>query len=167
MIAPLTRCRALFWPGLSGHPHPSQDGPSRLPQLQKVLFPHKPPPLTNLSPCISRPPPSTGISYLHLANLPFPPAGQIQELYLKELRAYKIPQPKPNDAEGHVLKFAPPPPPPSPEESNLASEMKAYEEQPVEVEGLASTGEATEPEDDYFEDLKQFDEENHEGQAAH
>ena len=87
-------------------------------------------------------------------------------MYLKELRAYKIPQPKPNDAEGHVQKFHPPPLPKSPEETNLASEMRAYEEQEVEVEGQASTGEAKEPEDDYFEDLKQFDEEHREG-AAH
>ena len=87
-------------------------------------------------------------------------------MYLKELRAYKIPQPKPNDAEGHVQKFHAPPPPKSPEETNLASEMKAYEEQEVEVEGQASTGEAKEPEDNYFEDLKQFDEEHPEG-AAH
>jgi F-type H+-transporting ATPase subunit h len=87
-------------------------------------------------------------------------------MYLKELRAYKIPQPKPNDAEGHVQKFAPPQPPKSPEETDLAREMKAYEEQEVEVEGQASSGEAKEPEDDYFEDLKQFDEEHREG-AAH
>lgn len=87
-------------------------------------------------------------------------------MYLKELRAYKVPQPKPNHAEGHVQKFTAPPPPKSLEETNLASEMKAYEEQPVEVEGQASTGEAQEPEDDYFEDLKQLDEEHH-GEAAH
>ena len=87
-------------------------------------------------------------------------------MYLKELRAYKIPQPKPNDAEGHVQKFNSPAPPKSPEESNLASEMKAYEDQQVEVEGQASAGEAKEPEDDYFEDMKQFDEEEQHG-AAH
>ena len=87
-------------------------------------------------------------------------------MYLKELRAYKIPQPKPNDAEGHVQKFNAPSPPKSPEETNLASEMKAYEDQPVEVEGQASTGEGQEPEEDYFEDLKQFEEEHH-GEPAH
>jgi F-type H+-transporting ATPase subunit h len=99
-------------------------------------------------------------------NCPSDSADPIQEMYLKELRAYKIPQPKPNDSEGHVQKFTAPTPPTSPEETNLASEMKAYEDQQVEVEGQASTGEAKEPEDDYFEDLKQFDEEHHEG-AAH
>ena len=88
-------------------------------------------------------------------------ADLVQEMYLKELRAYKIPPPKPSDAEGHVQKFNPPPPPKSPEEVNLASEMKAYEDQLVEVEGLASTGETKEPEDNYFEDLKQFDQEEH------
>ena len=38
--------------------------------------------------------------------------------------------------------------------------MKAYEEQTVEVEGQASAGEAKEPEPDYFEDLKIFEEEH-------
>jgi F-type H+-transporting ATPase subunit h len=93
-------------------------------------------------------------------------ADLIQEMYLKELRAYKVPQPKPNDAEGHVQKFTAPPPPKSSEEANLASEMKAYEDQKVEVEGQASTGEVQESKDDYFEDLKQFDEDHPEG-AAH
>ena len=87
-------------------------------------------------------------------------------MYLKELRAYKIPQTKANDAEGHVQKFNAPAVPKSPEETNLASEMKAYEDQAVEVEGQANTGEAKEPEEDYFEDLKQFDEEEHH-EAAH
>jgi F-type H+-transporting ATPase subunit h len=78
-------------------------------------------------------------------------------MYLKELQAYKVPQPKPSDSEGHVLKFQAPAPPKSPEETNLASEMKSYEEQVVEVEGQASAGGATEPEEDYFEDFKHFD----------
>jgi F-type H+-transporting ATPase subunit h len=80
-------------------------------------------------------------------------------LYLKELKAYKPPPTKASDAEGHVQKFTLPPTPKSPEEAHLASDMKAYEDQVVEIEGQAATGETTEPEDDYFEDLKQFDEE--------
>ena len=80
-------------------------------------------------------------------------------MYLKELRAYKTPQPKSSDAEGHVQKFKAPSPPKSPEETNLASEMKAYEDQVVEIEGHASEGATAEPEEDYFEDLKQFDQE--------
>jgi F-type H+-transporting ATPase subunit h len=79
---------------------------------------------------------------------------------LKELRAYKVPLQKASDSEGHVQKFAPPAAPKSPEESNLASEMKAYEDQTVDIEGGAVAGETqSSQEDDYFEDLKQFDEE--------
>jgi len=93
------------------------------------------------------------IPYSHLA------ADLIQDLYLKELRAYKpVPQ-KASDAEGHVQKFSPPQVPKSPEEASLASELKAYEDQVVEIEGQAVEGETQQPEEDYFEDLKQFDEE--------
>jgi len=87
-------------------------------------------------------------------------------MYLKELRAYKPPPTKASDAEGHVQKFSPPSPPKSPEEGDLASDMKAYEDQVVEIEGQAATGETHEPEEDYFEDLKQFDEDPH-AQSAH
>jgi F-type H+-transporting ATPase subunit h len=80
-------------------------------------------------------------------------------MYLKELKAYKPPPQKASDAEAHVTKFSPPAAPKSPEESNLANEMKDYEDQVVEVEGAAATGETQAPEEDYFEDLKQFDEE--------
>lgn len=80
-------------------------------------------------------------------------------MYLKELKAYKPPPQKASDSEGHVQKFSPPAAPRSPEETNLASEMKDYENQSVEIEGQAATGEAQHPEEDYFEDLKQFDEE--------
>lgn len=83
----------------------------------------------------------------------------IQDLYLKELKAYKTPPQKASDAEGHVAKFSPPAAPKSPEETNLASEMKEYEDQVVEVEGAAPAGETPPSEEDYFEDLKQFDEE--------
>ena len=82
----------------------------------------------------------------------------IQDMYLKELKAYKVPTPKASDSEGHVQKFNAPSPPKSPEETNLASEMKEYEDSAVEVEGQAATGETAELEEDYFEDLKQFDE---------
>ncbi|RMZ80125.1 hypothetical protein DV737_g3194, partial [Chaetothyriales sp. CBS 132003] len=66
-------------------------------------------------------------------------ADLVQDLYLKELRNYKVPATKASDADGLVQKFTPPAAPKSPEEANLAAE--------------AST------EEDYFEDLKQFDEE--------
>jgi F-type H+-transporting ATPase subunit h len=80
-------------------------------------------------------------------------------MYLRELKAYKPPPQKASDAEGQVAKFSPPAAPKSPEETNLASEMKDYEDQVVEVEGQAAAGETQPAEEDYFEDLKQFDEE--------
>jgi F-type H+-transporting ATPase subunit h len=83
----------------------------------------------------------------------------IQDLYLKELKNYKAP-PQKGPEEGAVAKFTPPAAPKSPEEANLASEMQEYENQQVEVEGQAAPGETqSSSEEDYFEDLKQFDEE--------
>lgn len=84
-------------------------------------------------------------------------ADLIQDMYLKSLRDYKAPPQKASDAEGHVQKFNPPAAPRSPEETNLANDMKAYEDQVVEIEGQAAAGEAQEPEEDYFEDLKHID----------
>lgn len=37
--------------------------------------------------------------------------------------------------------------------------MKAYEDQAVEIEGQAATGESQNVEEDYFEDLKDLDKE--------
>jgi len=88
-------------------------------------------------------------------------------MYLKSLREYKAPPQKASDAEGHVQKFNPPAAPKSPEEANLANDMKAYEDQVVEIEGQASTGEAQEPEEDYFEDLKHIDGKLSTGEGHH
>ena len=88
-------------------------------------------------------------------------------MYLKELRAYKPPQVKASDAEGHVQKFTPPAAPKSPEETNLANDMKAYEDQIVEIEGQASSGTTQEPEEDYFEDLKHIDGKLSTGEGHH
>ncbi|EXJ57622.1 F-type H+-transporting ATPase subunit H [Cladophialophora yegresii CBS 114405] len=88
-------------------------------------------------------------------------ADLIQDLYLKELRAYKPPPQKASDAEGQVQKFTPPAAPKSPEETNLASEMKEYEEQSVEIEGTSQPGE-TQPEENFFEDLDAIDAEDKE-----
>jgi F-type H+-transporting ATPase subunit h len=72
-------------------------------------------------------------------------------MYLRELKAYKPTQVKASDAEGHVQKFTVPKPPPSPEESDLASDLKAYETQQVELEGSASTESGAAPvEEDWF-----------------
>ena len=57
------------------------------------------------------------------------------------MKNYKPTQPKLSDAAGHVHTFSIPKPPPSPEEIEIANDLKAYEEQPVEVEGLDEEGE--------------------------
>ncbi|KAL7798524.1 ATP synthase complex subunit H domain-containing protein [Trichoderma ceciliae] len=62
-------------------------------------------------------------------------ADFVQELYLKELKAYKVPTVKETDAEGQVQVFAMPKTPASPEEANLADNLKAYESMAVEIEG--------------------------------
>ncbi|KAL7817725.1 ATP synthase complex subunit H domain-containing protein [Trichoderma gracile] len=62
-------------------------------------------------------------------------ADFVQELYLKELKAYKTPAVKESDAEGQVQVFNMPKTPASPEEANLADSLKAYESMAVEIEG--------------------------------
>lgn len=74
----------------------------------------------------------------------------IQDLYLRELKSYKVPTVKASDAEGHVQKFAVPKAGKSPEEADLASQLKQYEEQDVEVEGQSSEG-AVAQETNWFE----------------
>ncbi|KAF7589465.1 hypothetical protein BBP40_004263 [Aspergillus hancockii] len=88
-------------------------------------------------------------------------ADPVQELYLRELRAFKPSPVKPGDAEAHVQKFSAPAAPQSPEEANLANELKSYESQEVEVEGQAASGEAAPAEESWFE------EEPEEEAAAH
>ncbi|KAI9843539.1 MAG: hypothetical protein M1838_002592 [Thelocarpon superellum] len=79
-------------------------------------------------------------------------ADLVQDMYLSELKKYKPTPVKASDAEGHVQKYATPQTPPSPEESNLAKDLKAYEEQVVEVEGQSSAGEPVVKEEDWFEE---------------
>lgn len=72
-------------------------------------------------------------------------------MYLRELKAYKAPQVKATDAEGLVQKFTIPKPPPSPEESDLASDLKTYETQQVELEGAVTAEDGAAPvEEDWF-----------------
>ncbi|KAJ5514189.1 hypothetical protein N7463_003741 [Penicillium fimorum] len=87
-------------------------------------------------------------------------ADPVQDLYLRELKAYKPTPIKAGDAEEHVQKFTAPKAPKSPEETNLASELSAYESQEVEVEGQAAAGEAAPVEESWFE-------EEEEAPAAH
>lgn len=86
----------------------------------------------------------------------------MQDLYLRELKAYKPTPIKASDAEGHVQKFSAPRAPRSPEEGDIANDLKAYETQQVEIEGQVAAGEAGVAEEDWFEE-----EEEGEAHAAH
>lgn len=79
-------------------------------------------------------------------------ADLVQELYLRELKNYKVPQVKASDAEGSVQTFTIPQTPTSPEEADIASELKSYETQSVEVEGAVGEEGAALPEEDWFEE---------------
>ncbi|KAH9871871.1 hypothetical protein J1614_006129 [Plenodomus biglobosus] len=83
---------------------------------------------------------------------PIGAADLVQDLYLRELKNYKVPQVKPTDAEGHVQTFTVPKAPASPEETDIASELKAYETQAVDVEGASSEDGAVLPSEDWFEE---------------
>lgn len=66
-------------------------------------------------------------------------ADFVQELYLKELKAYKTPPVSASDAEGQVHHFNVPKTPKSPEEADLAGSLKEYESMAVEIEGQDAT----------------------------
>ncbi|KAI9714092.1 MAG: hypothetical protein M1812_006539 [Candelaria pacifica] len=89
-------------------------------------------------------------------------ADLVQDLYLRELKAYKPTPVKASDADGHVQKFTAPKAPLSPEEGNIANDLKAYEDQTVEIEGQAISGEDAAKNDDWFEE-----EAEEESSAAH
>jgi F-type H+-transporting ATPase subunit h len=82
-------------------------------------------------------------------------------MYLRELKAYKVPAVKPSDAEGHVHTFAVPKAPVSPEEADIASELSAYESQVPEVEGQSAEGGEAAPVEDWFDESVLEDEEAH------
>ncbi|KAI1819580.1 ATP synthase H chain [Xylaria intraflava] len=62
-------------------------------------------------------------------------ADFVQELYLRELKAYKPAPVKDSDSVGQVQTFSAPKAPKSPEEADLANSLKEYENMAVEVEG--------------------------------
>ncbi|KAK0657438.1 ATP synthase complex subunit H-domain-containing protein [Cercophora newfieldiana] len=66
-------------------------------------------------------------------------ADFVQELYLKELKAYKPAAIKESDSVGQVATFSVPKAPKSPEESDLSSSLQEYEAMAVEVEGSEGT----------------------------
>jgi F-type H+-transporting ATPase subunit h len=72
-------------------------------------------------------------------NEPSSTADFVQELYLKELKAYKAPAVKESDSVGQVQVFNLPTAPKSPEEADLASNLKEYESMAVELEGQDAT----------------------------
>lgn len=81
----------------------------------------------------------------------------VQDLYLRELKAYKSPAVKASDAEGHVQNFVAPKPPTSPEESDIANELKSYEASTVDIEGQAEGGATESQEFDWFEEEPEED----------
>ncbi|KAK3341113.1 ATP synthase complex subunit H-domain-containing protein [Lasiosphaeria hispida] len=87
-------------------------------------------------------------------------ADFVQELYLKELKAYKPTPIKESDSVGHVATFSVPKTPKSPEEADLASSLNEYESMAVEVEGNEGleAGKATAVVEDWL-----VDEEEEEG----
>ncbi|KAL8971729.1 MAG: hypothetical protein Q9197_003121 [Variospora fuerteventurae] len=87
----------------------------------------------------------------------------VQDLYLREIRSYKVPSLKASDAEGHVQRFSAPKAPQSPEEGDTAQDLKDYENQQVELEGQAAAGEAGAPDENWFED----EDEDEDGNPQH
>ncbi|KAK5108935.1 hypothetical protein LTR62_007650 [Meristemomyces frigidus] len=79
-------------------------------------------------------------------------ADLVQDMYLKELKAYKAPVIKSSDSAGQVQTFTMPKPPQSPEEADIASDLQSYEAQVPEIEGQSVAGETLPQEQDWFED---------------
>ncbi|MCJ1419643.1 hypothetical protein MMC32_005999 [Xylographa parallela] len=94
-------------------------------------------------------------------------ADLVQDLYLRELKAYKPTPVKASDANGHVMTFSAPKPPKSPEEGDIANDLKAYETQTVEVEGQAAQGEVAAVNEDWFEDDEEDADEHNPPMASH
>ncbi|KAI1369532.1 ATP synthase complex subunit H-domain-containing protein [Xylaria arbuscula] len=92
-------------------------------------------------------------------------ADFVQELYLKELKAYKPAPIKENDSVGQVQTFSAPKAPKSPEEADLATSLKEYENMAVEVEGNEGATSATSTPAAVEDWL--VEEEEEEGAAAH
>ncbi|KAK5169712.1 ATP synthase F0 subcomplex subunit H atp14 [Saxophila tyrrhenica] len=86
-------------------------------------------------------------------------ADLVQDMYLRELKAYKPTPAKASDAEGQVAKFSMPKAPASPEEADIQNDLQAYEQQVPEVEGQAPTGTTAKGvEQDWFEEPEEDDE---------
>lgn len=77
-------------------------------------------------------------------------ADLVQDLYLRELKAFKPTPIKASDSEGQVQTFTAPKAPQSPEEADIASQLSAYESQEVEVEGQSTEAGAAPVEQDWY-----------------
>ncbi|KAH8676177.1 ATP synthase complex subunit H-domain-containing protein [Xylariales sp. PMI_506] len=106
-----------------------------LPTLLRI-FPHCP---GSLSPLV------TGTGHSANTYIPLSTADFVQELYLKELKAYKPTPVKESDSVGHVQTFSAPKAPKSPEEADLANSLKEYESMAVEVEGQEAVAPGSAP----------------------
>ena len=103
-----------------------------------------------------------------VANCTPTTADPVQDIYLKHLREYKPTPVKPGDADQHVHKFTTPAGFHSPEEPNLANELNAYQSQAVEVEGQAEqNSNASDQQQDWFEQLEDFEAEEHAESGGH
>ncbi|KAL9103617.1 MAG: hypothetical protein Q9163_001344 [Psora crenata] len=81
----------------------------------------------------------------------------VQDLYLREIKNYKPTPLKPSDAHAYVQEFKLPKAPRSPEESDIAKDLRAYEDQQVDVEGQTASKEQ-EDEWDWFEEDPEWEE---------
>ncbi|KAL2132517.1 hypothetical protein VTI74DRAFT_3707 [Chaetomium olivicolor] len=90
-------------------------------------------------------------------------ADFVQELYLKELKAYKPTPIKESDSVGQVATFSLPKTPKSPEEADLASSLKEYENMAVEVEGQegAAAGQPAAVVEDWLVEEEEEEEAHH------
>jgi len=86
-------------------------------------------------------------------------ADLVQEMYLRELKAYKPTPIKSTDSEGQVSVFHIPTAPKSPEEVDIANELKSYEAQTVELEGQAEEGSETATDTGSWFEEEEFEEE--------
>jgi len=105
------------------------------PPSRQRSIPSVPPPLPPFRPYIFKIPKPSSFQASKLTTSLKPTADFVQELYLKELKAYKPTPVKDSDALGQVATFSEPKAPKSPEEADLASNLKEYESMAVEVEG--------------------------------
>ncbi|RPA72454.1 hypothetical protein BJ508DRAFT_419455 [Ascobolus immersus RN42] len=85
-------------------------------------------------------------------------ADLIQDLYVRELKAFKPAPVSASDAEGVVKSWVAPKPAAVPDVASFTNELAAYETSEVEVEGQAEgvEGQSAVVEEDWFEEEEAF-----------